>query len=125
SSTSNGRAKNLCCFCCKTGPITLSIHIPRRGYVPGEKIIISAEADNVSTRNTRRTRLRFLQVIKYIMPNGVKEMVEERIVKEIVRGYLEPGETDMWDKVAITVPPLVPANVHLTCRLLHVEYRLD
>ncbi|XP_071547693.1 arrestin domain-containing protein 17-like [Panulirus ornatus] len=125
SQTSGSKSKNLCCFCCQTGPITLAARIPRRGYVPGEKILVSAEADNVSARNTRRTRLLLLQVVTYIMPNGVKEMVEERVLKEIVRGIIPPGESDMWENVGITVPPLVPANVHLTCRLLHVQYRID
>ncbi|KAG7157322.1 Arrestin domain-containing protein 17-like 1 [Homarus americanus] len=110
STTSSSKAKNLCCFCCQTGPITLSARIPRRGFVPGEKIFVSAEADNVSARNTRRTRLLLLQ---------------ERVLKEIVRGIIPPGESDMWENVAIVVPPLVPANVHLTCRLLRVQYRLD
>ncbi|MPC97199.1 hypothetical protein E2C01_092500 [Portunus trituberculatus] len=59
------------------------------------------------------------------MPNGVKEVVEERVVKEVVRGMIPPGESDMWEAVALTVPPLVPANVHLTCRLLDVQYRID
>ncbi|XP_066945548.1 thioredoxin-interacting protein-like isoform X1 [Macrobrachium rosenbergii] len=125
STTSSSKTKNLCCFCCQTGPITLAVQIPRRGYVPGEKIFVNAEADNISTRNTRRTRLLLLQVVTYIMPNGVKTMVEERILKEVVRGIIPPGESDMWENVSLTVPPLVPANVHLTCRLLHVEYRLD
>ncbi|XP_047493442.1 arrestin domain-containing protein 17-like [Penaeus chinensis] len=125
SNVSSSKAKNLCCFCCQTGPITLAARIPRRGYVPGEKILVSAEADNVSARNTRRTRLLLLQVITYIMPNGVKELVEERVLKEIVRGIIPPGESDLWEEVALTVPPLVPANVHLTCRLLHVDYRID
>lgn len=66
-----------------------------------------------------------LQVITYIMPNGVKEVVEERVVKEVVRGMIPPGESDMWEAVALTVPPLVPANVNLTCRLLDVQYRID
>ncbi|XP_050687693.1 arrestin domain-containing protein 17-like isoform X2 [Eriocheir sinensis] len=125
SSCSSSKSKNLCCFCCQTGPITLAARIPRRGYVPGEKIYVNAEVDNISSRNTRRTRLLLLQVITYIMPNGVKEVVEERVVKEVVRGMIPPGESDMWEGVALTVPPLVPANVHLTCRLLHVQYRID
>lgn len=66
-----------------------------------------------------------LQVITYIMPNGVKTHVEERVVREVVRGMTPPGDSDLWESVAITVPPLVPANVHLTCRLLRVSYRID
>ncbi|CAL4074128.1 unnamed protein product, partial [Meganyctiphanes norvegica] len=125
SSASASQSKNLCCFCCATGPITLCVRIPRRGYVPGEKIIVSAEADNVSSRNTRRTRLLLLQVITFFMPNGVKEITEERILQEVVRGITPPGETDFWENVALDVPPLVTPNVHIACRLMAVHYRLD
>ncbi|KAK3863365.1 hypothetical protein Pcinc_030862 [Petrolisthes cinctipes] len=125
SSCSSSKTKNVCGLCCQTGPITLAARIPRKGYVPGEKIFVSAEVDNISSRNTRRTRLLLLQVISYIMPNGVKTLVEERVVREVVRGMTPPGDSDLWESVAITVPPLVPANVHLTCRLLHVTYRID
>ena len=59
------------------------------------------------------------------MPNNIKTLVEERVIKEIVRGMIPSGESDFWESVAITVPPLVTNNVHLTCRLIEISYRLE
>jgi hypothetical protein len=34
--------------CCKSGPLTLVTHVPAGGYVPGQSIPITIEADNAS-----------------------------------------------------------------------------
>ena len=59
------------------------------------------------------------------MPNDIKVLHQQRVIKEIVRGMIPSGESDFWEKVAITVPPLVPNNVHITCRLIHISYRIE
>jgi hypothetical protein len=40
--------KYFCCWCCKSGPLTLVTHVPARGYVPGQSISITTEVDNAS-----------------------------------------------------------------------------
>ncbi|XP_018020018.1 uncharacterized protein LOC108676457 [Hyalella azteca] len=125
SSISRSKIVNPCGLFCHSGPITLSVRIPKSGYVSGEKILVSAEADNISGRSTKRTRLMLLQVITYIMPNKIKTHVERRIVKEIVRGMIPPGESDIWEKVALHVPPLAPANLHISGRLMRVDYCVE
>ncbi|KAL3865925.1 hypothetical protein ACJMK2_043270, partial [Sinanodonta woodiana] len=44
------KCKKLCCLCCLTGPITASLSLAKRGYVPGEPIRIEAEILNMSSR---------------------------------------------------------------------------
>jgi hypothetical protein len=41
-------SKYFCCFCCKSGPLTLATHLPARGYVPGQSIPMTIEVDNAS-----------------------------------------------------------------------------
>lgn len=59
------------------------------------------------------------------MPNDLKSHRVERIVREVVRGTLAPGESDFWEDVQILVPPIVPGNLHIHSRLMHVEYKLE
>lgn len=42
--------KYLCCFWCRSGPLSMVVRIPRSGYVPGQKILLNAECSNM-TRN--------------------------------------------------------------------------
>ena len=44
------KEKNLCCLCCKDGPISASFHLDRLGFVPGEVIRPTAEISNASSR---------------------------------------------------------------------------
>ena len=59
------------------------------------------------------------------MPNDVKDYEEKRIVKEIVRGALNPGDSDFWEDINIHIPPVAPNNLHLTCRLMELQYKLE
>ena len=59
------RSKNFCCFFgCLWGPLTLSLHIPRLGYIPGEDIPVSAEIENLSNQIMKNTTVRLLQVFE-------------------------------------------------------------
>lgn len=40
--------KSFCCFCCKSGPLSLIVQLPVTGYVSGQTIPILAECDNAS-----------------------------------------------------------------------------
>ncbi|KAF2345062.1 Arrestin C-terminal-like domain, partial [Trinorchestia longiramus] len=66
-----------------------------------------------------------VQLITYIMPNKLKTHVEQRVVKEVVRGIIPPGESDIWDGVALLVPPLSPCNIHISGRLIKVDYCVE
>lgn len=48
-STSNRGSKRMFCLCCKSGPISGTIHLDRIGFVPGERIDINAEIQNLSS----------------------------------------------------------------------------
>ena len=47
---SSSSEKMLCCFCCASGPISLSVTMDRGGYCPGESIAINAETEHHSNR---------------------------------------------------------------------------
>lgn len=39
----------MCCLCCKSGPVSGTIHLDRIGFVPGEEIDINVEIQNLSS----------------------------------------------------------------------------
>ena len=45
------------------GPLSLSIHLPCVGYVPGADIPVSAEIENLSNQTMGNSTVRLLQVI--------------------------------------------------------------
>ena len=56
-------SKMICCLCCASGPISFALNIDRKGYVPGEKIVINAECCNKSRRKIKDTKVSIEQVI--------------------------------------------------------------
>lgn len=44
------KEKNVCCFCCKSGPVGFEFKVFKCGYVPGEVVKFHADLFNHSTR---------------------------------------------------------------------------
>ena len=77
--------------------------INRTGYVPGEWIGFQAEMDNKSSREMKGTKLELLEHVRYMTPN--REKTETRVVAQINRGKMGPGESDTWDGEDMRIPP--------------------
>jgi len=117
------KSKNLCCLCCKSGPISATVTTNRTGYVPGEQIGFTAEVDNKSTRAMDSSFLSLIETVTY--HTSRKNKTETRTVAEIRRGRIEPGDQDMWEDVKMRVPALPPTNLGGNCDIINVEYTLD
>jgi len=115
--------KNLCCLCCKSGPITAMIGTDRQGYVPGELIAFSAEVDNQSDRLMTKSYLHLMEVVTYITYR--KNKTTRRPICEIERGSIQPGGQDMWEDVKMRVPALAPTNLGGVCNIMNVQYELE
>ena len=75
--------KNLCCLCCKSGPITASLHTNRTGYVGGELVQFTAEVENLASREMDTTYLSLVEVV--VFKAWAKERWEEREVERLTR----------------------------------------
>ena len=115
--------KKLCCLCCKSGPITATIHSNRTGYVPGEMIGFNAEVDNLSNRDMSSSFLNLVEVVTYRATT--KSRTERRVVAEIRRGMIRPGTSDYWEGVVMSVPVLPPTGLAGNCSIIDVQYSLE
>ena len=87
----------------------ITIYICRTGYVPGEMIGFNAEVNNQSNRELKGSSLRLLEHVRYMTPRKNKN--ETRVVAEINRGRIGPGESDMWEGVIMRIPSVPPTNL--------------
>ena len=53
--------------------------------------------------------LRLVEHVRYMTPRKNKN--ETRVVAEIKRGAIGPGESDMWEGVVMRVPAVPPTNL--------------
>ena len=69
----------------------------------------NAEVDNKSNREMNGSSLRLMEHVRYMTPR--KNKSESRVVAEINRGGIGPGESDMWENVIMRVPAVPPTNL--------------
>ena len=77
--------------------------------MPGEMIGFNAEMDNQSDRQMNGSTLKLVEHVRYMTPRKNKN--ETRVVAEINRGAIGPGESDMWEGVVMRVPAVPPTNL--------------
>ena len=114
--------KNFCCFCCKSGPLSVDLHTDRTGYVSGENIVFSAEVDNKSNKEMQHTNVRLVESVTFQAEGRHK--TTSRTVAEQHRGRVGPGDSDIWDRVPVRVPPLPPSNLGGSCGIIQLQYAL-
>ncbi|XP_046557797.1 arrestin domain-containing protein 3-like [Haliotis rubra] len=118
-SSSGANEKNLCCLCCKSGPISSRFQIDRRGYVPGESIPIKAEVTNHSNRKMTRSYAELYMVVRYHARGKTRTNFEK--IGEISHGEILPGDSDVWNGDLLRVPPVPPSELQ-GCRIIEINY---
>lgn len=115
-------SKNLCCLCCKSGPISAVFRVDRAGYVPGDTIYLNAEISNNSSRRMCASRVKLIMFTAYHATTKTKTV--SNCVASISRGEIEPHGSDMWSGVPMTVPPIPPSYL-VGCSIIDIRYILQ
>eukprot|EP00095_Tigriopus_kingsejongensis_P010743 maker-scaffold277_size226016-snap-gene-0.23 protein:Tk10743 transcript:maker-scaffold277_size226016-snap-gene-0.23-mRNA-1 annotation:"arrestin domain-containing protein 3" len=89
--------KNLCCFCCRSGPISAVVRMPKTGFVPGEVLVLDAEVENKSSRTMNRSQVRLMQIVKYRAVT--KSQTEENRIVKIDQGEIPAAPPSYEDAV--------------------------
>ncbi|BFZ01389.1 hypothetical protein BsWGS_04428 [Bradybaena similaris] len=119
---SNQKEKRLCCLCCTSGPIIAEIRLPQKGYVPGEKLIITADIDNRTRRKVQNIAVELLMTTTFHA--AYKSRSVTQIVARIQRGSLKSGNSDSWEGDSLLLPPLPPSFL-IGCSIIDVKYTLQ
>lgn len=115
--------KTFCCFCCKSGPLAASIHIPVSGFVPGQSIPINADVDNGSNVNVDQLKIILRKVLEFKTNTPRREIKKDKItIAEVAVGPVEAHSTKT-QVLNIEIPPLPPSNL-LNCSIIDLDYDL-
>ncbi|KAK6174918.1 hypothetical protein SNE40_013477 [Patella caerulea] len=111
--------KNLCCLCCKSGPISAVLKLDRLGYVPGEDIRIHGEINNHSRRKMTSSFAEIRMTVQYHTPSKTRTV--KNSVSKIYHGPIREGGDDIWNGEALVIPPLPPSNLR-GCDIIDITY---
>lgn len=115
---------NQCIFsplCRRNGLIRAYLHIPKRGYVPGEYLSVNAEVNNFH----RRLPIMWVKasIVQILECHNGKEAKRKRVVADVTRGSIMPLESQMWRSENILIPA-IPPTTYPPKRLVQVRYKL-
>ncbi|KAL3865646.1 hypothetical protein ACJMK2_043012 [Sinanodonta woodiana] len=113
--------KYLCCLCCRTGPISAHFRIDRKGYVPGDSIILNAEISNNSNRTMSASRVRLIMAISYHATTKSRNEATE--VARVQHREIAPFGSDTWSNERMVIPPLPPSYL-AGCKIIDIAYIL-
>ncbi|KAK2185387.1 hypothetical protein NP493_239g11065 [Ridgeia piscesae] len=118
----------LSCCCCVTGNVSATFRINKRGFVPGERIIVSAHVHNGSNTTVSQTKVALKQYVEFSgsvenhagsSPQKLK--CESEFVTSLERGQIAAGVTEIWDDVSLEVPAIPPSRL-VGCDIINISY---
>lgn len=115
--------KRFCCLFCRSGPLTVVVHLPATGFVPGQIVPIVVDVDNISNVDVERIciSLRRYTIFKTTMPRHAVKKASDTLA-EVPLGAVNKG-TSRNQSVDATVPKIPPSDL-IHCNLIELEYKL-
>ncbi|CAF0716898.1 unnamed protein product [Brachionus calyciflorus] len=112
----NNCSKTLCCWLCRSGPVSISVNTDRKGYCPGESIALNALFENYTKRST--IPIASLYQIQTFKANQEKSISKNKI-SSINGPAVEAGEIAEWNSKLLKIPVISPS---IQSHLIKVEY---
>lgn len=115
--------KSFWCGPCSSGPFSMVASIPQTGYVPGQKVIVSAEVTNMSTIPVDRMKFMLRKIISYHSQTpSTKTKNELVVIQERRAGGVAKMDHGRF-QMTLPIPPEPPTNTNL-CKVIHITYEV-
>lgn len=87
--------KTLCCLCCKSGPISLTVRMPRTGFCIGvDTITFEADVENGSNRQIGHLEAKLIKIAICTAQGRTK--IEHHTLESVKSDPIEPGSSFSW-----------------------------
>ena len=118
------KEKYLCCLCCRSGPIRVSVTIQKQVYHPGEHIVFSVEVDNRAT-SRRLGMIQAALLAKYTLLDTdgkrVTRCYEEVLFVQLTENMREGSKKKWQDRTPNIPEDTTPSFVN--CKCMHLNYK--
>ena len=115
--------KTLCCFCCASGPISLTVRIPRTGYccTGNDAIPLEVDIENGSNRRIRFLKANLKRFVVYIA-QGRSVHDRDIIARTKSDTAIRAGQSLTWRPPPLSIPETVASFT--TCSIIKLRYYL-
>ncbi|KAJ0067782.1 hypothetical protein NL108_010450 [Boleophthalmus pectinirostris] len=101
------------------GTVQMDVTVDRRGYVPGDSVLINAKINNSSSKDAT-PKFSFIQDVEYRVKGNTKH--DKLVICREYRECVKP-QTLKEHTFSLTIPPDTPLSIQ-NCDILSVEYRI-
>ena len=99
--------KTLCCLCCKSGPISLTVRMPRTGFCIGvDTIPFEADVENGSNRQIGHLEAKLIKIAICTAQGRTK--YEHHTLESVKSDPIEPGSSFSWKPPPLDIPQTEP-----------------
>ena len=112
----NEASKYFCCWFCKSGPISVNVKTDRRGYCPGEAILLNALFENNSSRSILPQAS--LYQCQTFNANG-KHIIATNKLSTLSGQSISSKSSGEWNGKLLKIPAISPS---ISSALIRVEY---
>ncbi|CAH1184557.1 unnamed protein product [Phyllotreta striolata] len=116
--------KTLCCWCCASEPITLSLFVEKEAFTLGEIANILVEIVNMSNTNVEEFELSLVRVTEYLSEkNGTNHVtIKERVAVEKATGVGAHGRRIY--RIDFQIPQTIDLYNFANCYLIKQQFML-
>ena len=108
------------CLCCYAGNVEFIAKVPRTGYCVADKIPLTVDVENSSTKAIRMEAKLVRRIAFYVYSY---DCTSTDTVARVSSDPISPGDTITWSPDNLVVPAVPPTLEG--CRLINVEYKLS
>lgn len=115
--------KKFCCFCCESGPLSMTVSLPCTGFVSGQIIPITLDVDNASDVVVNSFTFDLQKVVTFYSQSPRRETKKtENSICSYTTTALEGKKNEIYNH-EIKIPPLPPSNL-TNCGIIDLDYEV-
>lgn len=116
-------SKSFCCWCCRSGPLSLVVNVPYTGIVSGQTFPVTIEVDNASNIDVQSVDCKLKKDIKWMvrMPSYKEKEDSVELVKIASQG-IEQGKSKTWTE-NVVVPQMPHVDLD-ACSIINITFVL-
>ncbi|XP_029366715.1 arrestin domain-containing protein 3-like [Echeneis naucrates] len=113
----------LCCLWCASAPITMSVRLEKKGFIPGETVTMICDFSNGST-STATPKVKLQEKHTFSSPSSTSSRKISKCLVS-VSGQTIPGNTaEVHREITFTIPDSAIGTIS-NCRIIDVSYCIE
>ncbi|XP_034229980.1 uncharacterized protein LOC117638914 [Thrips palmi] len=119
---SSGATKHFYCGLCRSGPLSVDVHLPSGGYVPGQAILGQIQVDNGSGKQAQRVLCSLEKEVTWHSNRGRTKVTRTPVTATMFDGAVQTHSSKVISLV-MPVPAVPPSNLE-HCSIIDLQYFL-